>query len=509
MITIKDLCFSYDDKKVILDTVSLSIKRGDFILLCGAKGSGKTTLLRHCKKEMLPLGNREGTIYFDGEKIEHLDTSSAIGYVFQNPDHQIISDRVYHELAFGLENQSMELTLMRQKIAEFLQYFNLTSMYHAQTDTLSGGQKQILNLASILLTQPKVVLLDEPLSQLDPMMQETFMHMLKKLNEEYETTIIMVEHHYERVLPICNRVMLLEEGKLTYCGNTVPTIKELLEKQHILSKGLPAYYRFYPYVKSLPLSIKEARQQIETTPIHATVPEKLVFSKRIAEIKKIAFGYHKPLIKEVSFTLYQGDIVGIMGSNGSGKTTMLKLLIGALKKQKGKIHIPQRIGYVSQDPTSLFVKDTVYDDLRSINKEDTDIMEMLRRVGLEDKVSQHPYDLSGGEQQLLALSKVLLTKPQLLLLDEPTKGLDVHSREKIGSLITSIREQVSTVIVSHDIEFIAKYTNRCGMLFDGYLEDLQDTRKLLMDTTFYTTITRKICIGYDDRVLLYEDIKFV
>lgn len=508
MITIKDLCFSYEET-LILDTISLSVERGDFILLCGAKGSGKTTFLRHLKNELLPIGSRTGNIFFEGEKIENLNTSSDVGYVFQNPDHQIVSDRFYHELAFGLENQGMEITLMRQKIAEYLQYFNLTNMYHAKTDTLSGGQKQILNVASILLTQPKLLVLDEPLSQLDPMMQETFMHMLKKLNEEYEITIVMVEHHYDRVLPICNKIMLLEEGKLTYYGKTNPIIKKLIEKQHVLSKGLPAYYRFYPYVKTLPLSIKEARQQLQTTSIHTKIPEKNIFTKRIGQIQKISFAYDKPLIKDVSFTLYLGDIVAILGSNGSGKTTVLKILIGALKKQRGKVKLPQRIGYISQDPTSLFVKDSVYDDLKSITKEHKVIMEMLHRVGLEDKVSQHPYDLSGGEQQLLALAKVLLTKPQLLVLDEPTKGLDIHSQEKIGAILTDIRNQVSTLMVSHDVEFIAKYTNRCGMLFDGYLEDLQDTRKLLMDTTFYTTITRKICKGYNDQALLYEDITFV
>ncbi|MFV0393221.1 MAG: ABC transporter ATP-binding protein [Coprobacillaceae bacterium] len=507
MLKVDNLSFSYDDTS-ILKRISLSISSGDFILLCGSSGSGKTTLLRHMKNEMLPVGNKEGIVYYDDTDIETIDTSTSIGYVFQNPDHQIVSDRVYHELAFGLENQNMPLQKMRQRIAEFLQYFNMSSMYHQETDTLSGGQKQILNLASILLMQPKVVLLDEPLSQLDPMMQETFMQMVIKLNNEFGIAIVMVEHQYERVLPICNKVLVLQNGEVEYFDKTKNVVKKMLEEKHDLVKGLPAYYRLYPYVKEVPTSIKEAKTQLLHIPITTQIPKYVSSSVELGKVDKLAFGYDSLLLKDISFPIYKEEIIGIIGSNGSGKTTLLKVMLGILKKQKGKVQLPKEIGYISQDPTSLFLKDTVYEDLQTISKDNHRIEETLRIIGLYNKQNLHPYDLSGGEQQLLALGKVLLTKPQLLLLDEPTKGLDINSREKIGILLQTIKSSTTTIIVSHDVEFIAKYTNRCGMLFDCYLESLQDTRELLKDNTFYTTTTRKICKDYQAEILLYEDIVF-
>lgn len=507
MLRVENLSFAYEENQ-ILNNVSFSISPGEFVLVCGTSGSGKTTLLRHLKKEMLPVGKTLGTVFFKNQNIENLDTSTDIGYVFQNPDHQIVSDRVYHELAFGLENQNMDIMTMRQKIAEFLQYFNMSAMYHQETDTLSGGQKQLLNIASILLMQPKFLLLDEPLSQLDPMMQETFMQMLIKLNREYGTTIVMVEHHYERVLPACDKVLLLQAGKIACVGETVDIIKKLLVQKHQLTKGFPAYYRLYPYINTLPLSIKEARYQIGKLKFSSHIVKVSTSTKIVGEVHKLRFGYEKDLLNNVSFTMYQGDIIGIIGGNGSGKTTLLKVLIGSLKKQKGKINLPKKVGYVSQDPTSLFLKDTIYEDIKEVASKEEEITEMLKIIGLLEKRNLHPYDLSGGEQQLLALGKVLLTKPQVLLLDEPTKGLDIESREKLGKLLQSIRHQTSVLIVSHDVEFIATYTNRCGMLFDGYLESLEETRKLLKNNTFYTTTTRKICKDYKDEVLLYEDIIF-
>lgn len=507
MLKIDDLSFSYNQHSV-LKHVSFQVSSGEILLVCGSSGSGKTTLLRNLKNELLPVGDKKGNVYFEDNTIEKIDTSTSIGYVFQNPDHQIVSDRVYHELAFGLENQNVSLHNMRQKIAEFLQYFNMRDVYHQETDTLSGGQKQLLNLASILLMQPKVIVLDEPLSQLDPMMQETFIQMIVKLNNEYGITFIIAEHHYERVLPICDKMLLLEDGEIQYFDETNKVIKTLLHQQHDFVIGLPAYYRLYPYVKELPVSIKEARRQLSGIPIQSDIQTKSVVTKEVASVKSLAFGYDTQLLKNITFSIFQNDRIGVIGSNGSGKTTLLKVMLGIYKKEKGKIVVPKRIGYVSQDPTSLFLRDSVYEDLKSITSKTEEIIEMLNRIGLQHKQDIHPYDLSGGEQQLLALGKVLLTKPQLLLLDEPTKGLDITNREKIGALLKSISLEVPVLIVSHDVEFIAKYTNRCGMLFDGYLDSLQDTRELLKDNTFYTTITRKICKNFNEDILLYEDIIF-
>ena len=620
IIELKKLSFRYsgEDKEVLSD-IDLAIEEGDFYVICGASGSGKSTLLRQLKTSLQPVGQRSGRILYYGRDLEEVSQytqSAKIGFVFQNPDTQIVTDKVWHELAFGLESIGMPQDMIRVRVAEMASYFGIQNWFYQSTDTLSGGQKQLLNLASVMVMHPKVLLLDEPVSQLDPIAAADFMATIHKLHAEFGITVIMAEHSLEEVAAYVDEVIFMKEGRLIAkgrmeeLGNILethdPSMEEILTVPMQIARGYEKLQKKkedtafttndrIPYtvalgqkwmaqrfplakqeeIKGFPFTKQEetekfafakqeeaqrflgAKQeeagrftsvkQKEKKSLPAKDPKKQNRGKRSFDGKKIPFAiqctelcYHYPqadvdVVDHLSLFVEEGAIFALMGGNGSGKTTTLHLLGGLLKPQKGTIEFFGRsltkykekelrngiLGVLPQDPTTLFVRKTVEEDLYEVledQKEQNQIktffgetkqeiwQNVIALIGIEDLLKKHPYDLSGGEQQKAALAKVLLRQPAILLLDEPTKGLDAGSKKRLGELLVGLsQKKVTILMVSHDIEFCAKYATKTGLFFDGNIASMQDTKEFFVENHFYTTAANRMCRNYFPDVVTVQD----
>ncbi|MEG2306539.1 MAG: ATP-binding cassette domain-containing protein [Erysipelotrichaceae bacterium] len=522
ILTISDLSFTYpESSQQVLDQCNLSVKQGEFVLLCGSSGCGKTTLLKLCKKELQPYGKKQGKIVYMGKDIETLEdciSASQIGFVFQNPAHQIVCDKVWHELAFGLENLGVDQNQIRLRVGEMASFFGLEDIFYQDCDTLSGGQKQMLNLAAILCMQPKILLLDEPTSQLDPIAAQAFLNTLAHIHEEFDTTIILVEHRLEQLFPLVDRVAIMSEGKVIV--DTLPRLvcDELMkvDQHHPMLEAMPIACRLYAENHNekdvCPITIREGKQYLREhykCDVKQLTKEHKQNSEVVLAMKHIYFRYEKEakdILTDFSFNLHKGTIHCILGGNGSGKTTMLKCALSLLKPQRGKCILEKglKCGYIPQDPTSLFVCDQVEAECKQVSDNIDEVVELFH---LESLLKQHPYDLSGGEQQKLALAKIYLLNCDILCLDEPTKGLDMHSRMELGKLLTSLCEKGKTIfMVSHDIEFAAAFSDECSLLFDGRMIASGEPNEFLAHNRFYTSSGVKLTSGIFENVITSEDV---
>ena len=522
---IRNLTFSYStSRRESLNGVSLSIEKGAYIVLCGKSGSGKTTLLRHLKSVLAPHGKRSGTILFNGtpmEQVSQREQAGKIGFVMQNPDDQIVTDKVWHELAFGLESLGTDQKTMRLRVAEMASYFGIQSWFHKDVANLSGGQKQLLNLASIMAMQPEVLILDEPTSQLDPIAASDFLNTVRKINLELGTTIIITEHRLEDIYHAADKVVVMESGKVM-AEDTPRNVGALLYRQNSeMFAALPTPVRVFYGADAhgdCPLTVREGRSWLTSAfanrPISVTEP---LFEPVMEEVedpalrvKEAWFRYEKDspdVLRGVSFTVPAGKLFAIVGGNGAGKSTTLKTVCGICKAYRGRVEIFGKplnkyksgelfqncLAMLPQDPKSLFVKKTVREELEEMNGDagrTTEIAGICEITGLLDA---HPYDLSGGEQQRAALAKVLLTEPKLLLLDEPTKGLDSFFKVKFASILERLKQQgITIVMVSHDVEFCAEYADLVSMFFDGQILTTDTPHRFFGQNSFYTTAANRM-----------------
>ncbi len=521
--TIKDLSFSYpeSDRKVLYG-LNLDIKEGEFVVLLGKSGSGKTTLLRQLKPTLAAHGKKSGQILFQGRPLEELDQrdqAQKIGFVLQRPENQLVTDKVWHELAFGLESLGLDNQSIRLRVAEMASFFGIQHWFYQDVASLSGGQKQMLNLAGIMAMQPSVLLLDEPTSQLDPIAAANFLDMLKKINQNLGTTILLSEHRLEEVIDKADRLVVLDQGKVHTQGTIRQVIETLSEEDHPLFAAMPLPSRVHGRVKNdlpLPITIREGRtwlqdysqdHQLQEVPIDPLPSREN--KKPSLELSHAFFRYEKAgddMIKDASFVAYPGELTAIVGGNGTGKTTLLSLLSGVNRPYRGDLlvegqpidNLSQKdrylglIGAVPQDPQTLFVKKTVMEELEDMADSSEEgkykLGEVVALCQLQDLLHQHPYDLSGGEQQRLALAKILLLKPRILLLDEPTKGLDAEFKATFASIIQKLlKEGLCIVMVSHDLEFCASYAHYTGLFFDGSFVAFEDSQTFFAGNNFYTS----------------------
>ncbi|MBU5437891.1 ATP-binding cassette domain-containing protein [Tissierella sp. MSJ-40] len=543
---IEDLSFSYpESSKKALSNINLSIDSGEFIIICGKSGSGKSTLLKQFKTILTPHGKSEGEIYFYGQPLSEVKSSkqvSEIGYVLQSPDNQIVTDKVWHELAFGLESLGYDNSTIRLRVAEMASFFGIHTWFHKKVTELSGGQKQILNLAGIMAMQPKVLILDEPTSQLDPIAALDFLETIKKINRELGITIIMSEHRLEEIIPMADRLIVIDEGMII--ANDLPQVvgDKLSKMKHPMFSAMTSAMQIYKGVeddKNCPITIKEGRKWISKFMDGKTIKEELCIvenlnkSRNIAiKLKDIWFRYERNMpdtIKDLSLEVREGEFYCIVGGNGTGKTTALSIISGINIPYRGKVLIngkdirkmstkelfKNNLGILPQNPQNLFVKKTVELDLYEIlsdtklNKEEKSykVKKIVEIMELNNLLDMHPYDLSGGEQQRAALAKVLLLEPKILLLDEPTKGLDNFFKEKLAEILKSlIRQGVTIVMVSHDIEFCGKYADVCAMFFDGSIITVNNTREFFSGNSFYTTSANRIARHICREVVTIEDV---
>lgn len=545
ILSIKDLTFSYPNKEnFALQNVNLSINSGDFVVVCGQSGSGKTTLLRMLKKEIAPHGEKQGAVYYKGEDVEKLDdkiSAQKIGFVFQKPDQQIVTDKVWHELAFGLESLGYDSDYIRLRVGEMANYFGITSLFRKKTTELSGGQKQLMNLASVMAMSPDVIILDEPTSQLDPITANDFITTLKKINDELGLTVIIIEHRLQEVFPIADKVAVMEDGKVI-CYDTPRNVCEKLSN-HPMSQGFPSAVRIWQKSGSkgeCPLTVKEGRNFINLNfserklPLRNTIPN----TEDIITLKDVFFRYEKggnDILSGTNLSIKKGEHFCILGGNGSGKTTTLKILAGLLKPYRGKVIIDNNkmtkkttadfnrlgVAMLPQNPESVFLKSRVIDDytelckIKGIEKSDYEdkINSVAEKLGIKDLLENHPYDLSGGEIQKCALGKVLISEPKILLLDEPTKGVDAYSKLSLSKILQEIKyDGVTIITVTHDVEFASIVADRCGLFFDGEVLSSLVPQEFFSKNNFYTTASSRIsrdkfanAVTVDDVVSLIKE----
>ena len=536
---IRNLTFSYAAAKGrhSLENVSLSIEQGEFLVLCGASGSGKSTLLRQLKAVLTPSGKRSGEVLFHGVPLSQVpdrDQAAKIGFVMQNPDDQIVTDKVWHELAFGLESLGCDQKTMRARVAEMACYFGIQDWFHRDVATLSGGQKQLLNLASIMAMQPEVLILDEPTSQLDPIAASDFLNTVRKINTELGTTVIITEHRLEDIFPYADRAVVMDGGKIL-ADDTPSRVGQLLfARNHPMFTAMPTPVRvFYGAGCSgeSPLTVRQGRswlsrefpEALEKNTIPApALPEEVKNPALV--LKELWFRYEKDspdILRGVNAEVPAGRLYAILGGNGAGKSTTLKVISGICRPYRGKITLfgkPMEkyksselfrgcLAMLPQDPKSLFVKKTVREELEEMTKDTSAISEIARLCQIESLLGSHPYDLSGGEQQRAALAKVLLTKPRLLLLDEPTKGIDCFFKETFARILADLKAQGITVImVSHDVEFCARYADVVAMFFDGQILTADTPRRFFGANSFYTTAAHRMSRHVFDGAVTAEDV---
>ena len=523
--TVKNLSFSYPAaKRETLSGVDLKVEKGEYVVLCGASGSGKTTLLRHLKSVLTPYGQRSGEILFDGVPLDRLsqrEQAAKIGFVMQDPDDQIVTDKVWHELAFGLESLGTDPRLMRLRVAEMASYFGIQNWFHKDVATLSGGQKQLLNLASIMAMQPEVLILDEPTSQLDPIAASDFLNTVRKINIELGTTVIITEHRLEDIYHAADRVVVMEQGRVVANDTPRAVGQQLYRQNSPMFAALPTPVRVFYEAKAegdCPLTVREGRTWLTGTfdgkTLSATEPDLTAAWEDEAEpaltVKEVWFRYEKDspdVLQGMTFSVPKGSLFAIVGGNGAGKSTALKAIAGICKPYRGRIELFGKnirkykgeelfrdcVGMLPQDPKSLFVKKTVWEELLEMGAEEEKLRQTAELCGISHLMDSHPYDLSGGEQQRTALAKVLLTKPRLLLLDEPTKGLDNFFKLRFAEILCKLKEQgITIVMVSHDVEFCAEYADFVSMFFDGQLLTTETPHRFFGQNSFYTTAANRM-----------------
>ena len=611
LIEFKDFSFSYlesdgtQSKTKSLDKINLEINSGDFVLLCGPSGCGKTTLLTNLKKELMPAGVRSGEIKFNGTPIQELDDISSacdIGYLFQNPDSQIVTDTVIQEIAFPLENISLPTEEIRNRISEIVAFFGINDILHKNVNELSGGQKQLVNLCSLLVLRPEVLLLDEPMSQLDPIASYEFLSIVRRLNEEFSITVIMSEHKADSIFPFIDKAVFIKEGKIEFVDNAHNICGEVIDDE-IFENYLPVVTKIYnslsikyPSLSKLdtPLSIREGRRCLNSihddlikisdsdidsrdlTSKHIGLSSKKYHSnKKLGILDKISFNKNKDalismngiyfayekenlILKNVDFELNRGEFVSLIGGNGVGKSTLLQLLVGILKPIKGKVKYKKGINlaYVHQNPMIHFSKDNVKEEflesiiesglfnnnggsekgtsvpfnrdihdklLKMSNEEflESDILNELEFDSIKfkfkdlieffdicDLLDKHPYDCSGGEHQKIVIVKALLQNADVLILDEPTKGLDPISSKALADILNSLIENGLTILMtSHDLDFVANNCKRCLMLFDKDIQIDDDPKVIFAENNFYTTFTNRMVKEYVPEIVTLDDLK--
>ncbi len=556
ILSVENLSFSYAGaSSPALSDVSFSVKEGDFVAVIGATGSGKTTFLRMLKRELQPLGALTGRILYQGQELSTLsprDSAMKIGYVMQRPEQQIVTDRVWHELAFGLENLGMPQEQIRRRVAEMASYFGIEGWFLKNVSELSGGQKQLLNLASVMVMKPDILLLDEPTAQLDPIAARDFLETVAALNRDLSLTVIIIEHRLEEVIPVAHKILALKDGRVFAAGEAHETVKKLREVPEMLV-GLPAAVRISaalsksccpvgmrvsaaPEENSCPITVREGREwirsrfgnQVKALPV---APDRFAEADNAVEVKDLYFRYTRDgrdVLNGLSFAVRTGEIFCLLGGNGSGKSTALSVLSGIRRAYAGSVKIfgkklqeyknqslyKECVALLPQDVQTVFLRNSVREELEDAGIVLPDKRQANGRSSLSDLpfdltglLDRHPYDLSGGQQQLVALAKVLAGKPKLLLLDEPTKGLDADTKARFLSYLKALQKSGMTlVVVTHDTEFAAEAADRCALLFRGETISTAEPRAFFSGNSFYTTAANRIAQGYYDLAASVNDV---
>lgn len=539
-IKIKNLTYYYpDNKNPALDSISLEIPEGQFVLVVGGSGSGKSTLIRAIAGLVPDFygGTYGGKVYLDDKEIKQLDRRSLVqqvGMVFQDPETQLVMTNVEQEVAFGLENLGLPNSLMKRRVMEVTSALALSDYFHSFTPELSGGQKQKVALASVLAMQPDILLLDEPTSQLDPISGEEILTMIRRLNEENGITVVLIEQRLERCFHLADRVLVMDKGKIIFDHHAPDTISRWAVKNN--TSFIPPLAKLFAGVgfSEVPTTVKQGREILKSyypllnlsteTPTRAEKTKKSQKSsgETIIDIQNLWFTYPngQEALKNINLKIISGDFVVIMGENGAGKTTLMKNINGLLKPGRGRVKVLNRdtkklsveelastVGYLSQDPNDYLFLPTVGEELFFTLKnlgltDDGNCEEILDRLQLTPYVDSNPRDLSTGERQRVALASVLAAKPKLLLLDEPTRGLDYRLKEELGDILLQLqREGIAILVITHDVEFAAEYADDIVLMAEGSIIARGNKYEMLSGSTFYSPQISKLFNNIADNVV--------
>ena len=576
LVEIKDFGFSYpESSRKVLEHVNLNIKEGTLNVIMGRSGCGKSTLLRQLKSVLAPAGEKEGEILYRNillRDTDHRTQSQEIGFVMQNPDNQIVTDKVWHELAFGLESLGYDNATIRLRVAEMASYFGIQKWFYKNVSELSGGQKQLLNRASVRAMHPSLLILDEPTSQLDPIAASDFLETVKKINRDIGTTVLLTEHRLQDIIPYADRVFVMDAGTLFLEGTPREIGTKLKEQHHGMFLSMPVPMQIYAGTESTltcPLTVSEGRQWIreyieekgikkeqiqqanqrlerqgeknknETAGLFGHFKRQKENTPPAIQMKDVWFRYEKDspdVIQDLSLEVKKGEFYALVGGNGTGKSTTLSLLGRVHQPYSGRIYLDGKdlrsfsdrelyggyLGVMPQNPQSIFLKKTVLEDLYSViggkkekpsseypisMKKEKAIEGIVSLTHLEGLLNRHPYDLSGGEQQRLALAKVLLLRPKILLMDEPTKGMDAEYKEELGSILKKLQSHGMTIfMISHDVEFVAEYADTTGLFFEGNVVTSKKTRDFFAGNNFYTTAANRMARGLFPEAVTGKDV---
>ena len=543
---VENLTYYYPGtKEPALRGINLEIKDGEFILIAGGSGSGKSTLAR-VLAGLIPDfygGRLGGKVFFAGKEIKTMDRrklAREVGMVFQDPEKQIVQTSVEAEIAFGLENLGLPGNEMARRVAETCSFMNLSPLKDAFTANLSGGQKQKLALASVLAMQPRVLVLDEPTSQLDPVSAEEILNLVKRLNEEMGFTVILVEQRMERCFHLADRVLLIEEGEIVCAGDAREVARRAVQRDRPF---IPPVARFFAAFNTswIPVTVKEGREllraHLNPKNINAkpAVPCLKKFStvkdrerNNAISLKNVWFTYPDgcAALKDINLDIKEGDFTAVLGENGAGKSTLLKLVAGLLKPGRGKVYVQGKdtgkngykeirkfMAYLSQNPNDYLFQETVEDELRfTLNnfglKEENLLEDVIRKLHLERYRRRNPRDLSSGERQRVALASVLVTGPGLLILDEPTRGIDVRLKAELGKFLQEEAAAGKTVVVvTHDVEFASEFADHIVMMFAGRIVSAGEKHAVLGKSIFYAPQISKMCRGLFEGVLTFAEAR--
>ena len=520
ILSCENVAFKYiESTDYAISDCTFSVKKGEKIMLCGASGSGKSTLLRLLKRELSPRGELSGNITLMGkDRSELSDRESAekIGFVMQSPDSQTVCDKVSAELAFGLESFGVKSGEIQSRVGEMAAFFGIEPLYDRDISTLSGGQKQLVALCSVMATDPDILLLDEPTAQLDPVAARELLGILDRLNKEMGVTIIIAEHDPEELFDSCDKILYLAKGKTEFFGTPALTAKYFVENalEGFLPETAKAFARL---CDDLPLNVRQGRAKLEKLGV-TDIPKQAVNDTERAEpyalqCKNLWQRYEKnspDILKGCDLGIRKGECYGLLGSNGGGKSTLLRVICGLCKPYMGTVSLfgkkqkaykngslfREMLAFLPQEPVTMFVKESVREDLLQ-SGDKAAVENVSQRMGIEHLLDRHPWDLSGGEIQKCAFAKILLADPKIIVLDECTKGMDSFAKKALGDVLASLKGEGRTILlVTHDLEFAAQYCDRCGLLFDGKIVAEDNAVEFSSHNRFYTTAAARLTRGF-------------
>lgn len=520
ILSCENVAFKYNESTdYAISDCTFSVKKGEKIMLCGASGSGKSTLLRLLKRELSPRGELSGNITLMGKGRSELsarESAEKIGFVMQNPDSQTVCDKVSAELAFGLESFGVKSGEIQSRVGEMAAFFGIEPLYDRDISTLSGGQKQLVALCSVMATDPDILLLDEPTAQLDPVAARELLGILDRLNKEMGVTIIIAEHDPEELFDSCDKILYLAKGKTEFFGTPALTAKYFVE--NALGGFLPETAKaFARLCDDLPLNVRQGRAKLEKLGV-TDIPKQAVTDTERAEpyalqCKNLWQRYEKnspDILKGCDLGIRKGECYGLLGSNGGGKSTLLRVICGLCKPYMGTVSLfgkkqkaykngslfHEMLAFLPQEPVTMFIKESVREDLLQSGYKVT-VGNVSQRMGIEHLLDRHPWDLSGGEIQKCAFAKILLADPKIIILDECTKGMDSFAKKALGDILLDIKDEGRTILlVTHDLEFAAQYCDRCGLLFDGKIVAEDNAVEFFSHNRFYTTAAARLTRGF-------------